>query len=163
MYGMTAFGLTRQLGISRNDAQMYLDSYFSKYDGVLKYMNEIREQARKKHYVETIFGRRVHVPEINSGNGLRKKAAERAAINGPLQGSAADIIKKAMLDVNQWIQENSSIKMIMQVHDELVFEADENFKDSCCKSIKEIMEKAVTLDVPLVVDINHGNNWNEAH
>ena len=86
MYGMTAFGLTRQLGISRNDAQMYLDSYFSKYDGVLKYMNEIREQARKKHYVETIFGRRVHVPEINSGNGLRKKAAERAAINGPLQG-----------------------------------------------------------------------------
>ena len=163
MYGMTAFGLTRQLGISRNDAQMYLDSYFSKYDGVSKYMNEIREQARKKHYVETIFGRRVHVPEINSGNGLRKKAAERAAINGPLQGSAADIIKKAMLDVNQWIQENSSIKMIMQVHDELVFEADENFKDSCCKSIKEIMEKAVALDVPLVVDINHGNNWNEAH
>ena len=163
MYGMTAFGLTRQLGISRNDAQMYLDSYFSKYDGVLKYMNEIREQARKKHYVETIFGRRVHVPEINSGNGLRKKAAERAAINGPLQGSAADIIKKAMLDVNQWIQENSSIKMIMQVHDELVFEVDENFKDSCCKSIKEIMEKAVALDVPLVVDINHGNNWNEAH
>jgi len=163
MYGMTAFGLTRQLGISRNDAQMYLDSYFSKYDGVSKYMNEIREQARKKHYVETIFGRRVHVPEINSGNGLRKKAAERAAINGPLQGSAADIIKKAMLDVNQWIQENSSIKMIMQVHDELVFEVDENFKDSCCKSIKEIMEKAVTLDVPLVVDINHGNNWDEAH
>ena len=163
MYGMTAFGLTRQLGISRNDAQMYLDSYFSKYDGVLKYMNEIREQARKKHYVETIFGRRVHVPEINSGNGLRKKAAERAAINGPLQGSAADIIKKAMLDVNQWIQENSSIKMIMQVHDELVFEVDENFKDSCCKSIKEIMEKAVTLGVPLVVDINHGNNWDEAH
>ena len=163
MYGMTAFGLTRQLGISRNDAQMYLDSYFSKYDGVLKYMNEIREQARKKHYVETIFGRRVHVPEINSGNGLRKKAAERAAINGPLQGSAADIIKKAMLDVNQWIQENSSIKMIMQVHDELVFEVDENFKDSCCKSIKEIMEKAVALDVPLVVDINHGNNWDEAH
>ena len=163
MYGMTAFGLTRQLGISRNDAQMYLDSYFSKYDGVSKYMNEIREQARKKHYVETIFGRRVHVPEINSGNGLRKKAAERAAINGPLQGSAADIIKKAMLDVNQWIQENSSIKMIMQVHDELVFEVDENFKDSCCKSIKEIMEKAVALDVPLVVDINHGNNWDEAH
>ena len=163
MYGMTAFGLTRQLGIHRNDAQMYLDSYFSKYEGVLKYMNEIREQARKKHYVETIFGRRVHVPEINSGNGLRKKAAERAAINGPLQGSAADIIKKAMLDVNQWIQENSSIKMIMQVHDELVFEADENFKDSCCRSVKEIMEKAVTLDVPLVVDIKHGNNWNEAH
>ena len=163
MYGMTAFGLTRQLGIPRNDAQMYLDSYFSKYDGVLKYMNEIREEARKKHYVETIFGRRVHVPEINSGNGLRKKAAERAAINGPLQGSAADIIKKAMLDVNQWIQDNSSIKMIMQVHDELVFEADENFKDSCSRSIKEIMEKAVTLDVPLVVDINHGNNWNDAH
>ena len=125
MYGMSAFGLTRQLGISRQDAQQYLDSYFDKYQGVNVYMESIRVEAKAKGYVETVMGRRVHVPEINSGNGLRRQAAARAAINGPLQGSAADIIKKAMIDVYHWIEDSGSsneIKMIMQVHDELVFE-----------------------------------------
>ena len=166
MYGMSAFGLTRQLGISRQDAQQYLDSYFDKYQGVNAYMESIRGEAKAKGYVETVMGRRVHVPEINSGNGLRRQAAERAAINGPLQGSAADIIKKAMIDVYHWIEDSDSsneIKMIMQVHDELVFEVKKSKTKEYQEQIVSLMENTFSLSVPLIVEAESGNNWNEAH
>ena len=166
MYGMSAFGLTRQLGISRQDAQQYLDSYFDKYQGVNAYMESIRGEAKAKGYVETVMGRRVHVPEINSGNGLRRQAAERAAINGPLQGSAADIIKKAMIDVYHWIEDSDSsneIKMIMQVHDELVFEVKKSKAKQHQDQIVSLMENTFNLSVPLIVEAEAGNNWNEAH
>jgi DNA polymerase-1 len=166
MYGMSAFGLTRQLGISRQDAQQYLDSYFDKYQGVNAYMESIRGEAKTKGYVETVMGRRVHVPEINSGNGLRRQAAERAAINGPLQGSAADIIKKAMIDVYHWIEDSDSsneIKMIMQVHDELVFEVKKSKTKEYQEQIVSLMENTFSLSVPLIVEAESGNNWNEAH
>ena len=166
MYGMSAFGLTRQLGISRQDAQQYLDSYFDKYQGVNAYMESIRGKAKAKGYVETVMGRRVHVPEINSGNGLRRQAAERAAINGPLQGSAADIIKKAMIDVYHWIEDSDSsneIKMIMQVHDELVFEVKKSKTKEYQDQIVSLMENTFNLSVPLIVEAESGNNWNEAH
>ena len=166
MYGMSAFGLTRQLGIPRQDAQQYLDSYFDKYQGVNAYMESIRGEAKAKGYVETVMGRRVHVPEINSGNGLRRQAAERAAINGPLQGSAADIIKKAMIDVYQWIEDSglsNEIKMIMQVHDELVFEVKKSKAKQHQDLIVSLMENTFNLSVPLIVEAEAGNNWNEAH
>ena len=166
MYGMSAFGLTRQLGISRQDAQQYLDSYFDKYQGVNAYMESIRDEAKAKGYVETVMGRRVHVPEINSGNGLRRQASERAAINGPLQGSAADIIKKAMIDVYHWIEDTGSsneIKMIMQVHDELVFEVKKSKTKEYQEQIVSLMENTFSLSVPLIVEAESGNNWNEAH
>ncbi|RCL42149.1 MAG: DNA polymerase I [SAR86 cluster bacterium] len=166
MYGMSAFGLTRQLGIPRQDAQQYLDSYFDKYQGVNAYMESIRVEAKAKGYVETVMGRRVHVPEINSGNGLRRQAAERAAINGPLQGSAADIIKKAMIDVYHWIEDSDSsneIKMIMQVHDELVFEVKKSKTKEYQEQIVSLMENTFSLSVPLIVEAESGNNWNEAH
>ena len=166
MYGMSAFGLTRQLGIPRQDAQQYLDSYFDKYQGVNAYMESIRGEAKAKGYVETVMGRRVHVPEINSGNGLRRQAAERAAINGPLQGSAADIIKKAMIDVYQWIEDSglsNEIKMIMQVHDELVFEVKKSKAKQHQDQIVSLMENTFNLSVPLIVEAEAGNNWNEAH
>ena len=166
MYGMSAFGLTRQLGISRQDAQQYLDSYFDKYQGVNAYMESIRGEAKTKGYVETVMGRRVHVPEINSGNGLRRQAAERAAINGPLQGSAADIIKKAMIDVYHWIEDSDSsneIKIIMQVHDELVFEVKKSKTKEYQEQIVSLMENTFSLSVPLIVEAESGNNWNEAH
>ena len=166
MYGMSAFGLTRQLGISRQDAQQYLDSYFDKYQGVNAYMDSIRSEAKAKGYVETVMGRRVHVPEINSGNGLRRQASERAAINGPLQGSAADIIKKAMIDVYHWIEDTGSsneIKMIMQVHDELVFEVKKSKTKEYQDQIVSLMENTFNLSVPRIVEAESGNNWNEAH
>ena len=166
MYGMSAFGLTRQLGIPRQDAQQYLDSYFDKYQGVNAYMESIRGEAKAKGYVETVMGRRVHVPEINSGNGLRRQAAERAAINGPLQGSAADIIKKAMIDVYHWIEDSdfsNEIKMIMQVHDELVFEVKKSKAKNHQDQIVSLMENTFNLSVPLIVEAEAGNNWNEAH
>jgi DNA polymerase-1 len=166
MYGMSAFGLTRQLGIPRQDAQQYLDSYFDKYQGVNAYMESIRGEAKAKGYVETVMGRRVHVPEINSGNGLRRQAAERAAINGPLQGSAADIIKKAMIDVYHWIEDSdfsNEIKMIMQVHDELVFEVKKSKAKQHQDQIVSLMENTFNLSVPLIVEAEAGNNWNEAH
>jgi DNA polymerase-1 len=166
MYGMSAFGLTRQLGISRQDAQQYLDSYFDKYQGVNAFMESIRVEAKAKGYVETVMGRRVHVPEINSGNGLRRQAAERAAINGPLQGSAADIIKKAMIDVYHWIESSGTsneIKMIMQVHDELIFEVKKSKTKEYQDQIISLMENTFNLSVPLIVEAESGNNWNEAH
>ena len=164
IYGMSAFGLTRQLGIPRHEAQDYLDTYFEKYTGVRKYMDSTKELAKKNLYVETILGRRLHVAEINASNGLRRQAAERAAINAPLQGSAADIIKKAMIDIDNWTgDDNTDIRMIMQVHDELVFEVKKDYAIEALEKITTFMEKAVKLSVPLTVDAHQGSNWNEAH
>ena len=164
IYGMSAFGLTRQLGIPRHEAQAYLDTYFERYTGVREYMDSTKELAKKNLYVETILGRKLHVTEINASNGLRRQAAERAAINAPLQGSAADIIKKAMIDVDEWIgEDNLNIKMIMQVHDELIFEVKKDFAEEALTNVISLMESAVKLDIPLIVDANQGANWNEAH
>ena len=164
IYGMSAFGLTRQLGIPRHEAQTYLDTYFERYTGVRKYMDSTKELAKKNLFVETILGRKLHVAAINDSNGLRRQAAERAAINAPLQGSAADIIKKAMIDVDHWIgNNNSDIKMIMQVHDELIFEVKKGFAEEALENITSLMEDSVKLDIPLIVDANTGANWNEAH
>ena len=164
IYGMSAFGLTRQLGIPRHEAQAYLDTYFERYTGVREYMDSTKELAKQNLYVETILGRKLHVTEINASNGLRRQAAERAAINAPLQGSAADIIKKAMIDVDEWIgEDNPNIKMIMQVHDELIFEVKKDFAEEALTNVISLMESAVKLDIPLIVDANQGSNWNEAH
>lgn len=165
IYGMSAFGLGRQLGIPRNEAQSYMDLYFTRYPGVLEYMESTREKAKEKGYVETVFGRRLYLPEINSRNGARRKGAERAAINAPMQGTAADIIKKAMLDVDKWINENANdnVRMLMQVHDELVFEIKEQNVEDATKSIKILMEQSVNLNVPLLVEAGVGENWDEAH
>ena len=165
MYGMSAFGLTRQLDITRAEAQSYLDTYFERYTGVRDYMDNVRAEAKKDLFVQTIMGRRLYVNEINAANGLRRQAAERAAINAPLQGSAADIIKKAMLDVDAWIVNEASdtTKMIMQVHDELILEVKKSESKEVLIKIKEIMEAAVDLDIPLIVEASIGLNWNEAH
>ena len=164
MYGMSAFGLTRQLGITRAEAQAYLDTYFARYTGVRDYMDNIKAKAKEDMFVETIMGRRLYLNEINAANGLRRQAAERAAINAPLQGSAADIIKKAMLDVDKLIStEMPEVKMIMQVHDELVFEAPKKQIDFVQENITNAMQSAVKLSIPLLVDIGFGNNWNESH
>ncbi|CDZ76309.1 DNA polymerase I [Legionella massiliensis] len=165
IYGMSAFGLAKQLGIERQDAQYYMDRYFQRYPGVLDYMERTRTQAHKQGYVETIFGRRLYLAEINAQNMMRQKAAERAAINAPMQGTAADIIKKAMLAVAQWqtTQEKQLVKMIMQVHDELVFEVHETAVELAKQSIREIMEHAVELSVPLLISLGVGKDWDEAH
>ena len=164
IYGMSAFGLTRQLGIPRHEAQVYLDTYFERYTGVKQYMDSTKELAKKNLFVETILGRKLHVASINDSNGLRRQAAERAAINAPLQGSAADIIKKAMVDVDQWIgDDNTNIKLIMQVHDELIFEVNKDFANDAIGHIVKLMESTIELNIPLIVDANKGKNWNEAH
>ena len=164
IYGMSAFGLTRQLGIPRHEAQAYLDTYFERYTGVKEYMDSTKELAKKNLFVETILGRKLHVASINDSNGLRRQAAERAAINAPLQGSAADIIKKAMVDVDQWIgDDNTNIKLIMQVHDELIFEVNKDFANDAIGHIVKLMESTIELNIPLIVDANKGKNWNEAH
>ncbi len=164
IYGMSAFGLGKQLGIGRNDAQAYIDKYFEKYPGVREYMDKTRSKAAEQGYVETLFGRRLYLPEIKASNAMRRQAAERTAINAPMQGTAADIIKIAMINVHNWIQkENNHIKMIMQVHDELVFEVPNKIADSAKETICEIMSSAATIDVPLVVDANVGSSWDEAH
>ncbi len=164
IYGMSAFGLGRQLGIPRGEAQSYIDSYFNRYPGVRDYMDSIKDLARKQGYVETLFGRRLYLPEINARNAQRRQYAERTAINAPMQGTAADIIKKAMIATDKWIFESPKpIKMIMQVHDELVFEIDNNFVASAKKEIRRLMEQAANLDVPLYVDIGCGVNWDQAH
>jgi DNA polymerase-1 len=164
IYGMSAFGLAQQLGISRSQAKSYIDLYFARYPGVKNYMDTIRELAKEQGYVETLFGRRLYLPEINSRNAARRKYAERTAINAPMQGTAADIIKVAMINTDKWLQENETEnKMIMQVHDELVFEVAEDQVDSFSSSIRDIMCSAAQLDVPLIVDIGVGNNWDEAH
>lgn len=163
IYGMSAFGLAKQLGIGRGDAQKYIDRYFDRYPGVLRYMENTRASAFELGYVETLFGRRLYLPEINSSNGMRRQAAERTAINAPMQGTAADIIKIAMLNVSAWTKENPTIKMIMQVHDELVFEVPNAHTDSVSEKIAELMSGAAELAIPLVVDIGVGKNWDEAH
>jgi DNA polymerase-1 len=164
MYGMSAFGLTRQLDIPRADAQKYLDTYFDRYTGVKDYMANTKAQAKEDMFVETIMGRRLYLNEINAANGLRRQAAERAAINAPLQGSAADIIKKAMIDINTFLlRELPETKMIMQVHDELIFETPKINAQEILNLMKNMMEKAVNLDIPLIADAAIGKNWNEAH
>jgi len=164
IYGMSAFGLARQLGIQRGEAQSYIDLYFSRYPGVKLYMDETRKLGRKQGYVETLFGRRLYLPEINSRNAQRRQYAERTAINAPMQGTAADIIKRAMIGVDAWIQEYSeSVKMIMQVHDELVFEVQNKQLDFVVENIRTLMTGAASLKIPLLVDIGEGSNWDEAH
>jgi DNA polymerase-1 len=165
IYGMSAFGLAKQLNIGRHEAQLYMDKYFNRYPGVLTYMEDTRSLANEKSYVETILGRRLQLPNIKSRNGMLKKAAERAAINAPMQGTAADIIKKAMIDIADWIAQKNpgSVQMLMQVHDELVFSIKEELVESYTKEIQAIMAKAADLDVPLIADAGVGDNWDEAH
>ena len=163
IYGMSAFGLSRQLGIGRADAQSYMDLYFKRYPGVQTFMHDIREKAKAQGYVETLFGRRLYLPDINSSNGMRRKAAERVAINAPMQGTAADIIKRAMIQLDQKLQNDPDIAMIMQVHDELVFEVRSEKVAFYSELIKTQMESAADLVVPLIVDVGQGTNWDEAH
>lgn len=165
IYGMSAFGLAKQLGIGRAEAQKYMDLYFERYPGVLEYMERTRQQAEAQGYVETLFGRRLYLPDIKSRNAGLRKAAERAAINAPMQGTAADIIKRAMINVDGWIRgiEDQSIRMLMQVHDELVFEIREEKLEEYIAIIKEKMSAAAELHVPLVVEAGTGDNWDQAH
>ncbi|WP_290580243.1 DNA polymerase I [Ketobacter sp.] len=164
IYGMSAFGLAKQLGIGRKEAQDYIDTYFQRYPGVHDYMERIREQAAHQGYVETLFGRRLHLPEINSRNVPRRQAAERTAINAPMQGTAADIIKRAMIAVDGWLVKNQlETRMIMQVHDELVFEVPDQELDCITKEVTLLMEGAADLKVPLLVEVGVGDNWDQAH
>jgi DNA polymerase-1 len=164
IYGMSAFGLAKQLGVGRHEAQDYIDRYFERYPGVQAYMDDIRLNAAEAGFVETLFGRRLYLPEIKSGNGMRRQAAERTAINAPMQGTAADIIKLAMISVDDWLAgQGSATRMIMQVHDELVFEVPETDVQQFCGSVQKLMEQAADLSVPLLVDVGIGDNWDEAH
>lgn len=165
IYGMSAFGLARQLDVGRNQAQDYIDRYFERYPGVLKYMDNIRKQAHDDGYVETLFGRRLYLPEINARNKQMQQAAERTAINAPMQGTAADIIKRAMIEVESWLLRDHAddARMIMQVHDELILEVKESALQKICKGLETRMSAAASLDVPLLVEAGVGNNWDEAH
>ncbi len=166
IYGMSAFGLAKQLNISRHDAQRYMDTYFERYPGVLTYMEDTRASAKETGYVSTVFNRRLYLPDIKATNGARRAGAERAAINAPMQGTAADIIKMAMIEVDKWmasLQDKSDVAMIMQVHDELVFEIKSEKVDEYVPKINKIMETCVSLDVPLIVEAGVGINWDEAH
>tara|TARA_Y100000385_G_scaffold209862_1_gene217687 strand:+ start:880 stop:3612 length:2733 start_codon:yes stop_codon:yes gene_type:complete len=164
IYGMSAFGLARQIDVSRTEAKQYIDGYFENYPGVLQFMNETKEMAKSQGYVETVLGRRLYLPQINSKNKMLQQHALRTAINAPMQGSSADIIKKAMLDIQAWIdRENHEIKMFMQVHDELVFELEAEKANEYANSIKLMMSNALKLHIPLEVDIGIGSNWQEAH
>ncbi len=164
IYGMSAFGLARQLGIDRSQAQQYVDRYFERYPGVKAFMDRTRELAHEQGYVETVFGRRLYLPEINSRNAMRRQYAERTAINAPMQGTAADIIKRAMLAVDDWLRrEGLPVKMIMQVHDELVFEVEKDVLEQTREAVIGHMQGAAELDVPLIVDVGAGANWDEAH
>ena len=164
IYGMSAFGLGKQLNIGRNEAQQYVDTYFERYPGVKRYMEETKQRARDQGYVETVFGRRLYLPDINARNANVRQYAERTAINAPMQGSAADIIKRAMIRVQGWLlEQRPECKMIMQVHDELVFEVAQSQVDQCRDAIAGLMTSAASLDVGLEVDAGIGLNWNEAH
>ncbi|MGL5603150.1 MAG: DNA polymerase I [Silvania sp.] len=164
IYGMSAFGLSRQLNIPRKESQKYMDLYFERYPGVLEYMESTRAQAKEKGYVETLEGRRLYLPDIKSSNAARRAGAERAAINAPMQGTAADIIKRAMIAVDAWLEnDRPRVRMIMQVHDELVFEVHKDDLESVSKKIHELMENSVKLDVPLLVEVGSGENWDQAH
>ena len=164
IYGMSAFGLAKRLGMTKENAQNYIKLYFARYPGVKRYMEQMRKLAHDVGFVETIFGRRLYIPEIKAKNFARRAAAERTAINAPMQGSAADIMKIAMINIDNWIQQcNYKIAMIMQVHDELVFEVDTKHIKIAAAEIKKQMEQAVTLAIPIVVEVGIGDNWNEAH
>jgi DNA polymerase-1 len=164
MYGMSAFGLARQLGIDRSEAQTYVDLYFSRYPGVKRYMDATREQAREQGYVSTVYGRRLYLPEIKSRNHQRRQYAERSAINAPMQGTAADIIKRAMIDVDRWLLDSGAdARLIMQVHDELVLEVATDSAEDLAAELTARMEAAAQLRVPLKVDFGLGSNWDEAH
>ncbi len=164
IYGMSAFGLSRQLNIPRKESQRYMDLYFERYPGVLAYMERTRAQAKEKGYVETLDGRRLYLPDIASSNAARRAGAERAAINAPMQGTAADIIKRAMIAVDSWLEKDRPrVRMIMQVHDELVFEVHKDDLDAVTKKIHELMENSMKLDVPLLVEVGSGENWDQAH
>jgi DNA polymerase-1 len=164
MYGMSAFGLARQLGIERGEAQTYVDLYFSRYPGVKRFMDETRESAREQGFVSTVFGRRLYLPEINSRNHQRRQYAERSAINAPMQGTAADIIKRAMIDVDRWLRESGTdARLIMQVHDELVLEVADDATEAVTAEITRRMEAAAELSVPLKVEAGLGRNWDQAH
>jgi DNA polymerase-1 len=164
IYGMSAFGLAKQIDVSRTEAKEYIDAYFENYPSVAQYMEDTRESAKIQGYVETVMGRRLYLPQINAKNKMLQQHALRTAINAPMQGSSADIIKKAMLDVHDWIgQDNTDIKMIMQVHDELVFEVKADKAEEFAHKIQDLMENAYLLDIPLKVDVGVGNSWQEAH
>ncbi len=165
IYGMSAFGLAKQLNIGRSEAQNYMDRYFTRYPGVLTYMQETRNNAKEKGFVETLFGRKLLLPNINASNGMLKKQAQRAAINAPMQGTAADIIKKAMINMALWVKtkQPGTVQILMQVHDELVFNIKEQCVENYLKEIQQIMANAATLDVPLIADVGFGDNWDEAH
>jgi DNA polymerase I len=163
IYGMSAFGLARELRIDRAQAQAYVDLYFARYPGVRAYMENTRRLARDQGFVATVFGRRLYLPEINSRNTQRRQYAERSAINAPMQGSAADIIKRAMLGVDRWLGDDGVGRLIMQVHDELVLEVRADQVDAAALRVATIMEEAADLEVPLRVDTGIGKNWDEAH
>ncbi|CAC9439173.1 DNA polymerase I (EC 2.7.7.7) [uncultured Gammaproteobacteria bacterium] len=164
IYGMSAFGLAKQIDVSRTEAKQYIEAYFENYPNVLNYMNSTKELAKEKGFVETVMGRRLYLPQINAKNKMLQQHALRTAINAPMQGSSADIIKKAMLDVDAWIgRNNPDIKMIMQVHDELVFEVNASKADEFADKIKDLMQNAYQLDIPLKVDVGVGVSWQEAH
>jgi DNA polymerase-1 len=165
IYGMSAFGLSEQLNIERYVAQEYMDKYFERYPNVSSYMEDSRQLASENGFIETVYGRRLYLPDINSKNGMRRKAAEREAINAPMQGTAADIIKKAMLDVDSWLQSKNDnrIQMTMQVHDELVFEIHQDIVEETTAKLVEIMNNAVELKVPLIAEAGIGENWEQAH
>ncbi|MFT6351089.1 MAG: DNA polymerase-1 [Neptuniibacter pectenicola] len=164
IYGMSAFGLAKQLGISRKEAGQYIEHYFATYPGVQNYMDDVRTKAQEQGYVETIFGRRLYLPEIKAKNAMRRQAAERTAINAPMQGTAADIIKRAMVSVDNWLAgADYDVRMIMQVHDELVFEVREDQVDAFVDEVKQQMSGAADLDVPLLVEAGVGDNWEQAH
>ena len=164
IYGMSAFGLAKQIDVSRTEAKAYIDAYFDNYPSVLKYMDSTKERAKEMGFVETIKGRRLYLPQINAKNKMLQQRAFRTAINAPMQGSSADIIKKAMLDIQAWIDEaNNGVKMLMQVHDELVFEMPSDKSQDYAEVIRSMMENAVELDIPLVVDVGIADNWQEAH
>jgi len=164
IYGMSAFGLAGNLGIERSAAQMYIDKYFMRFSGVKRYMDETRLQAKARGYVETVFGRRLWLPEINSPNGPRRQGAERAAINAPMQGTAADLIKLAMIAVQDWLESTGmKSRMIMQVHDELVLEVPQDELAVVREKLPELMKNVAELKVPLLAEVGIGKNWDEAH
>jgi DNA polymerase I len=164
IYGMSPFGLARQLGIERSAAQQYVERYFQRYPGVRRFMDQTRQQARESGYVETVFGRRLYLPDIRSGNSQTRQYAERSAINAPMQGTAADIIKRAMIEVDSWCQrEDLPARLIMQVHDELVLEVREEAKEAVAAALAEHMIRAAELRVPLRVELGTGHTWDEAH
>jgi DNA polymerase-1 len=163
IYGMSSFGVAQNLGIDRGTAQTYIERYFARYPGARRYMDETRARAKQIGYVETVFGRRLWLPELRSGAPVRRQAAERAAINAPMQGTAADLIKLAMIAVQKWLEDSGAAKLIMQVHDELVLEVPDADIERTRENVRSLMQSVAKLDVPLVVEVGVGENWDKAH